>query len=208
MKTGIKMRADAGGGGGSRGAAQASDRSEGPHNIFRPDSALSQSDEDLDDIEESLSQSISKLQSLQSQLSGINKNNSADVLQPSASQETLNSHRSLDPTPRNLAAMSSPKGVLTGPSPRDMSARGKNVSTAYTNDLQVNGLANNMTSQKQKAKASLSSIENSYQNIKHKTPVNQVRRVPSTSSNPATQVSDSVMTGEIGLEVCVVCFVI
>jgi hypothetical protein len=49
-------------GGESHGAVLSSDRSEGPHNIFRPDSTLSQSDEDLDDIEESLSQSINKLQ--------------------------------------------------------------------------------------------------------------------------------------------------
>lgn len=39
-----------------------------------------------------------------------------------------------------------------------------------------NGIANNMTGKPNKTKASLSSIENSYQNIKHKTPVNQVKQ--------------------------------
>ncbi|KAL8567610.1 hypothetical protein ACOMHN_054423 [Nucella lapillus] len=193
-----------------------SDRSEGPHNIFRPDSALSDDDDDeLDDIEESLSQSINKLQSLQSQLSGINKNNSEQPPPPlPLTPPHLNSQRSADATPRNDSSRSgsrggsaapTPRNLLTGTSPRNRSAEGassdlgvrdfasKNLATAATNDLQRNGLANNMTSQghKQKAKASLSSMENSYQNIKHKTPVNQVRRLPSPAAAAAAQVNQT-----------------
>ena len=212
LKAGTKISAGATSNGNTRGeGAQASDRSEGPHNIFRPDSALSQTDDDLDDIEESLSQSINKLQSLQSQLSGINKNNS-DVQPPSPSGDVhgLNSNRSVDTTPRNVSAGPTPRNVSAGPTPRTVSAgptprnvsagstprdisaknTSKNLASVTTNDLHVNGLANNMTSQgqKQKAKASLSSIENSYQNIKHKTPVNQVRTVSSTASASVSQV--------------------
>ncbi|XP_076449494.1 centrosomal protein of 131 kDa-like isoform X2 [Babylonia areolata] len=208
----LNLRAGATGPRNGGGVTQPSDRSEGPHNIFRPDSARSQSDDDeLDDIEESLSQSISKLQTLQSQLSGINKNNSEQLPPPLTSTGILNSHRSSDTTPRNDSARSSLRGGSTEPTPRNLlagsspknrsseavgnvpsaiSARdfsSKNLTAASTNDLQRNGLANNMTSQgqKQKAKASLSSIENSYQNIKHKTPVNQVRRLPSGSASAA-----------------------
>lgn len=195
------MSAGAASNSGSRGeGAQASDRSEGPHNIFRPDSARSQSDDDLEDIEESLSQSINKLQSLQSQLSGINKNNSSPEVQPpSASADLLNSHRSSDTTPRNVSAGPTPRNVSAqstargaGPTPRDVSARNasKNLAPSSTNDLHMNGLANNMTSQgqKQRTKASLSSMENSYQNIRHKTPVNQVGRVSSAASASVSQV--------------------
>ena len=188
LKTGLKKSSGADGSG-RGGGAQASDRSEGPHNIFRPDSALSQSDDELEDIEESLSQSINKLQNLQSQLSGINKNNS-EAQSPSPSAEVLNSNRSSDTTPRNVSAGPTPRNLSAGPTPRDFSARSASKNLATSNDLQVNGLANNMTSQglKQKAKASLSSIENSYQNIKHKTPVNQVRTVSSAASASGSQV--------------------
>ena len=188
LKTGLKKSSGADGSG-RGGGAQASDRSEGPHNIFRPDSALSQSDDELEDIEESLSQSINKLQNLQSQLSGINKNNS-EAQSPSPSAEVLNSNRSSDTTPRNVSAGPTPRNLSAGPTPRDFSARSASKNLATSNDFQVNGLANNMTSQglKQKAKASLSSIENSYQNIKHKTPVNQVRTVSSAASASGSQV--------------------
>lgn len=176
-------------------AAMPSDRSEGPHNIFRPDSALSQSDEDLDDIEESLSQSINKLQTLQSQLSGINKNNPNDMLPP-PSLALLNSHRSADSaTPRNMSAAPTPRNVSAGSSPRDSSTKcssSKNIASGLNADLLTVSLANNITSQgqKQKTKASLSSMENSYQNIKHKMPVNQVGR-PSSSSTASTFVKQS-----------------
>ncbi|KAK7506382.1 hypothetical protein BaRGS_00002494 [Batillaria attramentaria] len=155
------------------------DRSEGPHNIFRPDSALTNSDDDdLDNIEETLSQSISKLQSLQSQLSGINKNNSANGEASAAAADALNSYRSSDSTPRNPTARSTPR----------------NTSAPQHKQSHVNGLANNMTSQaqKQKTKASLSSIENSYQNIKHKTPVNQVRTASSTAQPAVSQINHNV----------------
>ncbi|KAK7111870.1 centrosomal protein of 131 kDa-like [Littorina saxatilis] len=203
LKSGMKK--PSGSTGNSRGVPQASDRSEGPHNIFRPDSARTDSDEELDDIEESLSQSINKLQSLQSQLSGINKNNSADDQPPSTSAEVLNSHRSTDTTPRNshrstdttprnISADPTPRNVSAVPTPRDFPVRNssKNIACAPTNDLHTNGLANNMTSQKQKTKASLSSMENSYQNIKHKTPVNQVRKPSSTASASADQASQNI----------------
>lgn len=149
------------------GALASTDRSEGPHNIFRPESTLSSTDEEeLDNIEESLSQSISKLQCLQSQLSGINKNNSSGFA------ASLNSHRSSVSTPRNKSL-------------------DQTHSSSHSNlqEPTMNGLANNMTvqGQKQKTKASLSSIENSYQNIKPKTPVNQVRKSASTPANQVLQ---------------------
>ena len=197
---------------GAHGLSLPSDRSEGPHNIFRPDSALSQSDDDLEDIEESLPQSINKLQSLQSQLSGINKNTNAD--QSYLSNDSL--------TPRNISTSNSPSNISAGStrknktsssnlsefsarnktfrngesdhrnlrsiSPRDLS---NNIATSMNADGRTsNGLANNMTTQgqKQKTKASLSSIENSYQNIKHKTPVNQVGQSGSYSVNQVNHV--------------------
>lgn len=151
------------------GAAE-SDRSEGPHNIFRPDVAMSSSeDDDLDNIEETLSQSINKLQNLQSQLSGINKNNFADDEPVSGAS----SHRSSRTTVKD--------------SSREVTPR--NVPTSESREFRSNSLANNMTSQgqNQRAKASLSSFEKSYQNIKHKTPVNQVKKTPVLSAS-ATQV--------------------
>ena len=133
-----------------------------PHNIFRPETADSSSDED---IEESLSRSINKLQSLQNQLSGVNRNNSsfddADI---------LNSQRS-ETTPRSTL---------------------------------VNSIANNITSQGlvPRARPSLSSMENSYQNIKPKVPVNQVRK-PTPNQGTNHQVNDisKPSSSQVGLNV-------
>ncbi|KAK6170509.1 hypothetical protein SNE40_018889 [Patella caerulea] len=55
-----------------------SDRSE-PHNIFHPQIDNDSSSEEIEDIEESLSRSINKLQTLQNQLSGINNNATEDA---------------------------------------------------------------------------------------------------------------------------------
>ncbi|PVD37615.1 hypothetical protein C0Q70_00211 [Pomacea canaliculata] len=154
------------------GAAE-SDRSEGPHNIFRPDVAMSSSeDDDLDNIEETLSQSINKLQNLQSQLSGINKNNFADDEPVSGAS----SHRSSRTTVKD--------------SSREVTPR--NVPTSESREFRSNSLANNMTSQgqNQRAKASLSSFEKSYQNIKHKTPVNQVKKTPVLSASATQTVAE------------------
>ncbi|XP_021358763.1 centrosomal protein of 131 kDa-like [Mizuhopecten yessoensis] len=61
------------------------------------------------------------------------------------------------------------------PKPRPSSVNTSNSAINHVNG--VNGIANNMviTVKSPRTKASLSSIENSYQNIKHKTPVNQVK---------------------------------
>ncbi|XP_071105625.1 centrosomal protein of 131 kDa-like [Haliotis cracherodii] len=125
----------------ARSEAADTDRTE-PHNIFQPDTADSSSD-DLDQIEDTLSRSLNRLQSLQNQLSEANKNNSSSTDDP----EVLNSQRS-------------------------------NRSTSRKN---MNSIVNNMTAQghSTKTRPSLSSMENSYQNIKPKAPVNQVRKAAS-----------------------------
>ncbi|XP_067670950.1 centrosomal protein of 131 kDa-like [Haliotis asinina] len=122
----------------ARSEAADTDRTE-PHNIFQPDTADDSSD-DLNEIEDTLSRSLNRLQSLQNQLSEANKNNSSSTDDP----EVLNSHRS-------------------------------NRSTSRKN---MNSIVNNMTAQghSTKTRPSLSSMENSYQNIKPKAPVNQVRK--------------------------------
>ncbi|XP_071128289.1 centrosomal protein of 131 kDa-like [Mytilus edulis] len=66
-------------------------------------------------------------------------------------------------------------------SPRDRvvkSQRDRVVKDAVPKASNFSGIANNMvvTSKPQQVKASLSNIENSYQNIKHKTPVNEVKK--------------------------------
>ncbi|XP_041362383.1 centrosomal protein of 131 kDa-like isoform X2 [Gigantopelta aegis] len=139
------------------------DRTE-PHNIFRPETVSSSSDEE--DIEESLSRSINKLQSLQNQLSGVNRNNSSHD-----DGDVLNSQRS-DTTPRSTPL--------------------------------VNSIANNMTSQGllPRSRPSLSSMENSYQNIKPKAPVNQVRKsTPNQVANHQVNDISKSSSNQVGLNV-------
>ncbi|CAC5378679.1 AZI1 [Mytilus coruscus] len=59
-----------------------------------------------------------------------------------------------------------------------LSPRDRVVKDAVPKASNFSGIANNMvvTSKPQQVKASLSNIENSYQNIKHKTPVNEVKK--------------------------------
>jgi hypothetical protein len=89
------------------------------------------------------------------------------------------------------------------------SASPATAAAASAGDRQTNGLANNMTSQgqRQKTKASLSSIENSYQNIKHKTPVNQVGRTSEPSASRAVA-SKQVSPLCVCVCVCVCAFVL
>ncbi|XP_005098791.1 centrosomal protein of 131 kDa [Aplysia californica] len=204
------------------GQETGSARSDTPHNIFRPESARS-SDDDVDsqarlmeDFDNSLSQSINKLHSLQTQLSGVNRENRESAVNaevPSA----VNSHRSVStvdgdglhgggavggsrvgsiddfiqgiidntptPTPSHWASarqdITSPTSTVT-----DRSPRGEDDQKSVANNMSTRGQSN------QKAKASLSTMENSYQNIKHKTPVNQVKSSASGSlSSPADRKS-------------------
>lgn len=203
-------------------------RSDGPHNIFRPMSGRSSRTEDLDkddtmeNLDNSLSQSINKLQSLQKQFSSVNKqstNNNNDDDADNGNNSALNSYRSVSTvssvktlTPKNSTARSPRGGSLDDFIQDVLEQTSSDIqtpidTTAITNVTNITPesptftpgregnlpLANNVVSRlgpSKKKKTSLSSIENSYQNIKPKTPVNQVK----SSHRPFSAVSGSDAT--------------
>ena len=187
-------------------SANSTARSENPepHNIFRPVSALSTDDEwshentRKGDAGDTLTQSINKLHSLQNRLSDViqpgaaakadekasfpNTSRSAATEEYQSDATPLASVRSqsiddfiqdiMERTPRNIGEIDLAAGDALPRSSKPEA--GPEMST----------LANNVfrPSHKPKAKASLSSMENSYHNIKTKTPVNQVKKsAPSIS---------------------------
>ena len=193
------------------GSAVSTARSEQPepHNIFRPVSALSTDDEwdqgtrRRDNVGDTLTQSINKLHSLQNRLSEMrgpgegggladktSVPNSGRSVATQQSDETLRaSMRSqsiddfiqdiMERTPGNSESRDLAAGdglLLPSSTPESVTGVGPKSSA----------LANNMfrPGHKPKTKASLSSMENSYQNIKHKTPVNQVKKPTSCNSKP------------------------
>ncbi|KAI8797479.1 centrosomal protein of 131 kDa [Biomphalaria glabrata] len=165
-------------------------RSDEPHNIFRPHSVRSDEDDEvIGDISHSLSQSINKLQSLQNQLSAssnhmdnVNGNNlshdttsSVSTLTPEATPRLSHQSSSIDDFIQSILDRT-PRSDNNHDSARLLSNNPAAADSCRTNEQGASILANNVSrlGQQPKIKASLSSIENSYQNIKHKTPVNQV----------------------------------
>lgn len=135
-----------------------SDRQE---NFFQP-SVHSSSDSDDDCLESSLS----KIQLLkekhkmqQEKMNDLFKSSRDRVV-----QETLPKTSPRDQMVKDALSKASPRNQL--------------VKDAVPKTSNYSGIANNMvvTGKPQQVKASLSSIENSYQNIKHKTPVNEVKK--------------------------------
>ncbi|GFO00920.1 centrosomal protein of 131 kda-like [Plakobranchus ocellatus] len=188
-------------------SANSTARSENPepHNIFRPVSALSTDDEWENEnlrggkVGEYLAQSISKLHSLENTLSDMgqpriaraekmslpNSNRSTATRESGGSPQVSLRTQSIedfiqdimDRTPRNvedtdMASVNSPSSSFHRTDSRTGSAP------------ETIAVANNMfrPSEKSKAKAHLLTMENSYQNIKHKSPVNQVRKSSSGNS--------------------------
>ncbi|KAH9513151.1 hypothetical protein Btru_036007 [Bulinus truncatus] len=167
-------------------SANTTARSEESHNMFRPHST--RSDDDIEEILSSnsatLSQSINNLHSIQNQLSA-SSNHLDNANGNNLSFDSPRSVRTLTPgdTPR-LSNQSSSidefiQGILDRTpklSTNQDSARSVNKPDDQDCNEQSTILANNVSKlgQQPKVKASLSSMENSYQNIKHKTPVNQV----------------------------------
>ncbi|CAG5135243.1 unnamed protein product, partial [Candidula unifasciata] len=163
-----------------------SSRSDVPYNIFRPTSVQSTDDElgsraeMIEELGNSLSLSINKLQALQNQLSGVNRqdigdspgNNLAmDSFRSASSASTLTPSRQLH-TPVSVGEFAEADNASHATSSLAMQRLWDGEYDAYVSS----GLANNISrpGQMQKAKATLSSMENSYQNFKRKTPVNQV----------------------------------
>ena len=129
------------------------------HSIFQQQSARSSSDEDETfDLKERLSQSFN----------GHNRFSSLDTNSKTGGH---NRFSSLDTNDKNIS-QDNPELLL---SPRNINNRTSSQSS----------IANNMTLQGRapSVKVGLSDLENSYQNIKHKTPVNQTRKVSSSSSS-------------------------
>ncbi|RUS74495.1 hypothetical protein EGW08_017746 [Elysia chlorotica] len=165
-----------------------------PHNIFRPVSALSTDDEwghvntPKDNVGDTLTQSINKLHSLQNRLSdmrpGIDNSAVGDHDSDATPRASVGS-QSIDDfiqdimerTPRNTGE----RDLGAGDAPSPSSSR---AVPASEGGPEIRALANNVfpLNHKPRAKASLSSMENSYHNIKPKTPVNQVRKSASSNS--------------------------
>lgn len=183
------------------GSAKSTARSENPepHNIFRPVSALS-TDDELDHentrkddmMDDTLAESIKKLHSLQNKLYGqmgaaeasgkppsvpnstrsmATTHGSGETPQASVRSQSIDNFIQdiMDRTPRNIEE----RDLAAGDGP-PLSFSRPNSATGL--GPHASALANNVfkPGQKSKAKASLSSMENSYQNIKPKTPINQV----------------------------------
>lgn len=191
-------------------------RSEEPHNIFRPASAQSTDDElytphhMMDDFGNALSSSINKLQNLQNQLSGVNRqdgntNGNNLALDTFRSTDTLTPAGSSPPLVRKSSVDDFIQDIMDW-TPRhdkdwDVLNSSRSVQSSKSSGRRAEGienfgpvsLANNISrpGQKQKEKATLSSMENSYQNIKHKTPVNQVRDTTESSGQSRSLRSDS-----------------
>ncbi|GFR90984.1 centrosomal protein of 131 kDa-like [Elysia marginata] len=193
------------------GSANSTARSENrePQNIFRPASALSTDDEwDYENkrkdnkVDDTLLQSINKLHSLQNRLSDIGQSGASiasgkPTSIPNSSRSAATTHDS-EATPRASVRSQSIDDFIQGimdRTPRNVENRdlagGDSASLPPSRPGSVTGagpetntVANNVLrpGQKPKAKALLSAMENSYQNIKPKTPVNQVRKSASTSS--------------------------
>ena len=163
-------------------------RSDAPHNIFQPNTARSSDDDDVDsrarlmeDFDNSLSQSINKLHSLQTQLNRQSDVEPANSYHSNSSKQSGLRTGSIDDFIQgimdNTGAHNSthwPSAAISPPTTdrfakviTDQASSANNISTSSQNNMLSGG-------QTGKAKASLSSIENLYQNIKHKTPVNQV----------------------------------
>jgi hypothetical protein len=134
-------------------------------NVFQPRSYRSTDDESDDDI---LSSSYSKIQALQQLRSQKQK--------PPSPSDILGNFDALVriKTPTGNKDFSSDKtahhkqNVL---SPRSSTRSDKGANNSVQS---VNGIANNMVVKGKSPRTSFTSIENSYQNIKHKMPVNQV----------------------------------
>ncbi|BFZ03464.1 hypothetical protein BsWGS_06503 [Bradybaena similaris] len=174
-------------------------RSEEPYNMFHPASARSTDDElgtrveMIEELGNSLSQSINKLQALQNQLSGVNRHDLGDN---SGNNLAMDSFRSASST----STLTPTRQLYTPASVGDF-AETDNASHATSSlalqrlwdgeyDMYANSsLANNISrpGQMQKAKATLSSMENSYQNFKRKTPVNQVKSSAALGNTAASQ---------------------
>lgn len=143
-------------------------------NVFQPRSYRSTDEESDEDI---LSSSYSKIQALQQLQSQKQKPPSpSDILGDfdalvRMKTPTGNKDFSGDVTAHHKQNVLSSRSV-TG------AEKGAN------NSLQsLNGIANNMVVKGKSPRTSFTSIENSYQNIKHKTPVNQVKNMHMNGSN-------------------------
>ena len=78
-----------------------------------------------------------------------------------------------------------PSSARSSKSVTNNTGSGKTSAKVSNSSKTINGVANNMvlTGKSPRTKASFTSIENSYQNIKHKTPVNQVKESQSNSAS-------------------------
>ncbi|CAL1548570.1 unnamed protein product [Lymnaea stagnalis] len=178
-------------------SANSTARTEEPHNIFRPASVQSTDDDfdighhALDDHGNSLTNSITKLRNLQNQISDVNKQQG----HAKGTITALDSYRSAATTgqltPGSTARTSQTASIdefiqdIMDRTPRHddpvvsdrvLPFSAQSVEAGETTEVTA-GLANNISrpGHQQKVKATLSSMENSYHNIKHKTPVNQVK---------------------------------
>lgn len=167
--------------------------------MFHPASARSTDDElgtrveMIEELGNSLSQSINKLQALQNQLSGVNRHDLGDNAGNNLAMDSFRSASS--------ASTLTPTRQLYTPASIGDFAEADNASHATSSlalqrlwdgeyDMYANSsLANNISrpGQMQKAKATLSSMENSYQNFKRKTPVNQVKSSAALGNTTASQ---------------------
>ncbi|KAK3090467.1 hypothetical protein FSP39_012118 [Pinctada imbricata] len=152
------------------------------HNFFQPQSVRS-SDEETE--REYISRQIEELQRNASALS-VRSTNSHDGLDFLKSQN----HDALNDLNEGGSASNRnrPSSSRSSKSVKNNATNGKSTSKVSNSSKPVNGVANNMvlTGKSPRTKASFTSIENSYQNIKHKTPVNQVKENQSHSASSAS----------------------
>lgn len=135
------------------------------HSVFQPVSARTVST--VDDLELSDNENAPSTRS-KADLSA--KNTNYDALYSSGRFSTLATEaRDADAQNQNLKSDRNPTSTQD--------------TASSAPKFQTNGVANNMTSQALLSgnKAPLRSMENAYQNIKHKTPVNQVRQKTTTN---------------------------
>lgn len=173
----------------------------------------------MEELGNSLSQSISKLQTLQNQLSGVNRQVindrpgnilTLDSYRSASSGTTLTPCITPQAVPHSTSVDDFIQDILDRTSRTDEQIDvNSNISGTSSMVMQrlwegenvvSSNVANNISrpGQTQKAKATLSSMENSYQNIKRKTPVNQVKSsatVASASPGNVTAGQSSVNFG-------------
>ena len=170
----------------------ASERGDGPgagshtasntmsHSIFQPVSARSTST--IDTVDDRFSDLENMLHKEPTAKSRTPRRSSSDMDQP-GTQSTFRKSLSTEGFLSNFASNShSEERVLNSQRPN-----------SPRKSQNLNSITNNMTSHAMTpgAKTSLSNIENSYQNIKPKTPVNQVKRPSPPSSSVGRNVAEN-----------------